>query len=195
MDFIGMDFIGAAGLIVSCVGLVLSRIDRSSDRHPEKLDLEQALIEMHELLREWARRARGTNAAIELWLEHGMPTKLDEDVTAHIGPQTAISEETLELLGGATRDAYEDSKPADSSSLRAVLAVYGPELLDVLLETAQTRRQQLEETIARFRSAAGDEDVLSELQSQLAESADRLSHAATYVRVYLTEHFEPGTGS
>jgi hypothetical protein len=192
---------GPEATVVARVGSSLLRgvTDRASGK-PTWPNMHEALMELHEILREWCEAAVKTYEAVEELRENGVDH--EGRIIIPQVPQMArnyiplTQQDIDEVLSPpapvAQRWSHAKRRQAARRTLRSMMHIYCPELLQDFERAVEARADWVNENRAKIRKAIKDgawyhefDPVLSEMISTL----DSLKHVRTELHQLIQERY------
>jgi hypothetical protein len=194
-----------ASLGVSITALILQRLEARKQDLQEPYDLRGALMDLRELLRDWAHQAASTNDAVKMWLEAGKPYEGEyvEYLKKRVSDQIHRPDKVLDLLQSEKQDRLRwigHRSPDQRENLTHLLEVYAPELVDLFFATVDQRRELLSTIIEDLRRVGREPDGVvtgdggmseAEYIAKLSASAVSLNAAVMELTRYIRKVFPP----
>ena len=193
-----------ATTLISALTLFLSRLDSRRRRLAEIPNLRDSLIALSAALIAWIDNARVTNRIVRIWVERAMPpaslqgllntddARFTEIILAACH-NAVITQAELSRQLGKILSAKGDAK--SWQSVRHLLRLYGPELLQVLDAAIASRGRllgELGEELIRLRETAPEE--LAETLERLESTSQKLDLASMMLDEYIREKFPLNEG-
>ena len=201
--------VASATALTAALQLLFNRLDAHRKRKAEYLDFQTALECLSWALLAWRRSAERTDHLIQEWVDgRGADEDRVRSLLTVVGSQLMSSQEAFALLQGEWDIAdrmtrrrvdyhpkHEDGLVRRRSawqSLRHLLHLYGPEVLEVL-ETAMGRRRallhQLSSELPNLR-AKGPE-AMQATAERLHLATEKLDSALIMLDEYIRSNFSP----
>jgi hypothetical protein len=210
-----------ATALTSALTLLFSSLDARRRRTAENLDLRAGLWQLSRAIHRWELDAAVTDRTFKKWLEGALDDyESTRALDYRTAVQNDTADATYALLLGkdeykidrsetragpsqprtwASRVSYIIGRPnkiiarQDWPSLRNLLQIYSPELLEILLTAFGQRRSMINELIDQFpylRAQGGEEAQAVSAHLQLA--ATELGKASKLLDDYIRESFPAG---
>ena len=193
-----------ATALISALTLFLSRLDSRRRRSAEIPNLRDSLIALYDALLNWIAIAQTTDRRMRSWAESGMPNSTIEEILQISSINQPRIVHAMRSQGTndinrlivtrakiATRAAGILSGDAKSwLSVRNLLKLYGPELLQVVDTAIAERRrliEKLSEELVRLRETSPEE--LAEALERLESTSQKLRLASTMLSEYIRDNF------
>ncbi|RKN44007.1 hypothetical protein [Streptomyces hoynatensis] len=188
-----------AGAVARAGSSVLAGVARGAAGRPAWPHMHEALLELHEILREWCVAARQTWEAVEAVRAGGCPEGAPSQTDGRYVPLPMSDIEGLLSPAPPVAQRWSRSRRRQAArrTLRSMMHVYCPELLQDFEQATQARAEWMAAHRARLRRLVAGGAAGSELD-RLAEEAAGTLRALDRVRAdlgrFLRERFPLGDG-
>lgn len=196
---VGKVIIEAAGVAISSLTLLLSRLDKRRAATDDFDEVRAGLLELYDQLDRWCSAALATNEAVALWAANGMLVDDADVVRERAVTNVALGVNTRELFDPelttwASPLAQQPSRHG-KAALRRLLTVYAPEVAGALEESAVVRESQLGELFAMLREGTRqDPNAVDKYVRDLSACREKLLGARELLRQYIATNFPLDTG-
>ena len=197
-----------ATTFISALTLFLSRLDSRRRLSGEIPNLRNSLIELSAVLLAWVDNAQNTNFFVRQWVERGdsanvIHERLKANAARRMQPghllrAMAAGTDGVERALMTQQDRAQAVKKILATrddakswqSVRHLLGLYGPELIQVLDIAIAARGRLLEELgeeLVRLRETSPEE--LANILERLESTSQKLDLASTMISEYIREKF------
>ncbi len=184
--------LNAATALTAALTLFFSRLDSRRQHSTEKFDFRAEMWNLSWAVHNWLNHAWTTNNLMQLWAQGNLNNaEAAEALRDPFKFQIAAPDEVLALLRGENHHDKPDDR-SEWRSLRHLLNLYGPEVLETLETGLRGRRELIDELIAELpQLGAGGPELLQATVGRLESTYDELDRASDQLGKYIRDHFPP----